>query len=172
MRSCFANAAKLPCIKTVTALVKFQTAIGYAGHAKLSKTARKRNERTENETSEIYARSGDGVMYDPRVKCELCPVMRGAMRAIVPAKLSSPLSEMKKCMPCAPNSASPPGTTSTTPGNVEVKMENTDAKDVVMKDAEPEKGETTRHADEYSREKNGFALTQKPSQLKTMRKRW
>ena len=110
--------------------------------------------------------AGDGVMYDPRVKCELCPVMRGAMRAIVPAKLSSPLSEMKKCMPCAPNSASPPGTTSTTPGNVEAKMENTDAKDVVMKDAEPEKEKQQDTPMNIVEEKMVSPSTQKPSAVK------
>ena len=42
MRLCFANVVKSPYIKTATELVKFQTAIGYAGRVKLSKTAREK----------------------------------------------------------------------------------------------------------------------------------
>jgi hypothetical protein len=111
--------------------------------------------------------AGDGLMYDPRVKCELCPVMRGAMRAMVPAKLSSPLSEMIKCG-SIPNSSSRPGTTSSTPGaKVEVKMEIVDAKDVTMTDAE--QPETEKQEDTPSnkiKEEMASPATQKPSAMK------
>ena len=110
-----------------------------------------------------YMRAGDGVMYDPRVKCELCPVMRGAM-GDSSGEISSPLSEMKKCMPCAPNSASS-GHYFNHAGNMEVKMENADAKDVVT-DAEPEK-EKQQDTPMNIVEEKWFALTQSHPRLKT-----
>ena len=112
--------------------------------------------------------AGDGLMYDPRVKCELCPVMRGAMRAMVPAKLSSPLSEMKKCA-SIPNSSPRPGTTSSTPGGkMEVKMENVDVKDVAMTDAEQPEMETQQQYTPMNRTKEEMVspASQKLSALK------
>jgi hypothetical protein len=90
--------------------------------------------------------AGDGLLYDPRVKCELCPIMRGAMRAIVPAKFASPLSEMKVCA-SIPGSqrATPKALSSLSAGNVDIKMEHVDDDEIIalkedtnMTDIEPE----------------------------------